>query len=187
VDKFPIVDNASVLPGLAEKARDRHRGGFGEPRTRARDADFQSSCIRSDYDLPDTAAAAVRAKSMALSETHHGAASGTLRVDRGSLRVKDRLARGLGEAVQRSALSSWLAKFRIFNREAINLAGKRSLHSRELGSDAERVFLIFFVENKHKRRSCRSCVISFVYLVSQIPTGLLDLLLLLSSRWSIGG
>jgi len=105
------MDNASALPGLAKEARDRHRD-FGEPRARARDADFQSSCIRSDHDLSDTATAAVRAKSMALSETHHGAASGTLRVDRGSLgqrlhaRKREDESAQLGKVVQRSALFS---------------------------------------------------------------------------------
>jgi len=105
------MDNASALLGLAKKARDRHRD-FGELRACARDADFHSSCIRSDHDLSDTAATAVRAKSMALSETHHSAASGTLRVDRGSLgqrlrvRKREDESAQLGEVVQRSALFS---------------------------------------------------------------------------------
>jgi len=38
--KFPSVDNACAFAGLAEKARDRYRGGFSELRARARDADF---------------------------------------------------------------------------------------------------------------------------------------------------
>lgn len=71
-----------MFPGLAKKDRYRYCGGFNGSRgVRARDAHFQPSRIRSDYDLSDTPAATIRSESMGLSETYDGAASRTLNDD----------------------------------------------------------------------------------------------------------